>query len=68
MAYNKVISVGESEYLFFMIDPNGLKKGIGFGIQYIDAMRNEYVQEYTISEKHGQIEIECGYPGFLEQR
>lgn len=68
LSYNKVISVGESDSLFFMVDPNDLKKGIGFEIQYIDAMRNEYVQEYKVSEEHGHIDIECGYPRFFEQR
>lgn len=67
-SYNKVITVGESENLFFMINPNDLVKGINFSIQYIDAMRNEYVQEYTIKNDHKQIGIECGYPEFLEQR
>lgn len=67
MAYNKVISVGETESLFFMADPNDLIKGINFGIQYINAMRNEYIQEYEIVENYGQIEIECGYPVFIEQ-
>lgn len=67
MAYNKVISVGEAEYLFFRADPDDLAEGLCFGIQYIDAMRNEYIQEYMIIENHGLIDIECGYPGFLEQ-
>ena len=67
LAYNKVISVGDSEYLSLMIDPNALKVGIDFGLQYIDAMRNEYIQTYIISEKYGQMEIECGYPRFLVQ-
>lgn len=66
LSYNKVILVGESEYLFFMIEPNSLKDGINFGIQYIDAMRNEYVQEYTIAEKNGDIDIECGYPNYIK--
>ncbi len=67
-SYNKVITVGESENLFFMINPNDLEKGIDFSIQYIDAMRNEYIQEYTIKNYHTQIGVECGYPEFLEQR
>lgn len=67
MAYNEVISVGEIESLFFMADANDLIKGINFGIQYIDAMRNEYIQEYEVVENYGQVKIECGYPGFLEQ-
>lgn len=68
MAYNKVISVGEAEYLYFMVDPDDLANGLCFGIEYIDAMRNEYIQEYMIIENHGHIDIECGYPEFLEQR
>ena len=68
IAYNKVISVGESEYLFFLADPKDLPKGLCFGVQYIDAMRNEYLQEYTITENHGHIDIECGYPGLLRPR
>lgn len=32
MAYNKVISVGDTESLFFMVDPNDLIEGINFGI------------------------------------
>lgn len=68
LSYNKVISVGDSDGLFFMVAPKDLKKEIDFGIQYIDAMRNEYVQEYKMSEEHGYIDIECGYPAFLEQR
>lgn len=66
--YNKVILVGESESLSFLINPYDLVKGKNFGIQYIDAMRNEYIQEYTIIENEGQIDIECGYPQFLKQR
>lgn len=67
LAYNKVISVGESEYLFFRSNPDDLGKGLCFGIQYIDAMRNEYIQEYEIINEYGHIDIKCGYPGFLEQ-
>jgi hypothetical protein len=51
-----------------MVEPNLLKKGISFGIQYIDAMRNEYIQEYTVIERYEHVDIECGYPRFLEQR
>lgn len=67
MAYNKVISVGETESLFFKVKPDNLTNGISFSIQYIDAMRNEYMQEYEMIESHGHIEIESGYPGFLKQ-
>jgi hypothetical protein len=68
MAYNKLISVDEAEYLFFMADPDNLARGVCFEIQYIDAMRNEYIQKYSIIENYGSIDIECGYPEFLEQR
>lgn len=67
MAYNKVITVGDAQFLFFMADSDDLKQGMEFGIQYIDAMRNEYIQEYIISEKRGHVDIECGYPKFLKQ-
>lgn len=66
-AYHKVISVGESEFVFFRVDPDVLANGVPFAIQYIDSMRNEYIQEYEITEKNGTIDIDCGYPGFLEQ-
>lgn len=66
-AYNKVISVDESEYLFFRSNPDDLGKGLCFEIQYIDAMRNEYIQEYEIIKEYGHIDIKCGYPGFLQQ-
>lgn len=65
-AFNKVISVGESTPLFFMVDEDELKTGVSFGIQYIDAMRNEYIQDYFITNEQGKIEIECGYPAYLE--
>lgn len=39
MAYNKVISVGESQCLFFKTDPKDLANGVSFGIQYVDAMK-----------------------------
>ena len=67
LAFNNVIAVGESIDLFFMVDEDELKKGLHFGIQYIDSMRNEYIQEYDMKKKYSSIKIECGYPGFLEQ-
>lgn len=66
-AYRRVISVGESESLYFMVDPNVLSKGVYFSIQYVDSMRNEYIQKYEIIEKQGSLDIDCGYPKFLEQ-
>ena len=51
LAFNNVIAVGESIDLFFMVDEDELKKGLHFGIQYIDSMRNEYIQEVRYEEK-----------------
>lgn len=67
-AYNKLIQVNEAEYLFFMANPEELQTGVSFQIQFIDSMRNEYMQEYQMIEKNGHIDIECGYPRLLEQR
>ena len=67
LAFNNVIAVGESIDLFFVVDEDEVKDGLHFGIQYIDSMRNEYIQEYDMKKEYGSIKIECGYPGFLEQ-
>ena len=67
LAFNNVIAVGESIDLFFMVDEDELKEGLHFGIQYIDSMRNEYIQEYDIKKEYDSIKIECGYPEFLEE-
>lgn len=67
LAFNNVIAVGEAIDLFFMVDEDELKEGLHFGIQYIDSMRNEYIQEYDMKKEYSSIKIECGYPGFLEQ-
>ena len=65
-AYNKLIQVNEAEYLFFMANSEEIQTGVSFQIQFIDSMRNEYIQEYKMIEKNGNIDIECGYPGLLE--
>lgn len=65
-AYKKVISVGDSFKLFFVLDADKLKNGLNFDIQYIDSMTNKYKQEYTIISKFGSVEIECGYPQLLK--
>lgn len=67
LAFNNVIAVGESVDLFFIVDKNSLNEGIHFGIQYIDSMRNEYIQEYDMKMEYASVKIECGYPSFLEQ-
>ena len=50
-----------------MVDPENLKEGLHFGIQYIDSMTNEYIQEYTMESDGSLIEIDCGYPQLLKQ-
>lgn len=66
LAFNNVIAVGESIDLYFMVDEDELKKGLHFGIQYIDSMRNEYIQEYDMKKEYSSIKIECGYPRFFD--
>lgn len=65
--YNKVISVNESASIYFMVDSDELSKGLHFGIQYVDSMRNEYIQEYEIKKKNGIVDIECGYPAHMKR-
>ena len=67
LGYNKVLCVDEADYVFLKVDPKLLDDGFEFEIQYIDAMRNEYVQTYTIKSTNGHIDVECGYPQYLEQ-
>ena len=66
-AFNKVIPVGEFIYTYFIVDPEKLNEGLHFGLQYIDSMTNEYIQEYTIKADGSSIHIDCGYPKLLEQ-
>ena len=67
LAFNKVIPVGECAYTFFIVDHENLKNGLHFGLQYVDSMTNEYIQEYTLKADRGSIEIDCGYPQLLSQ-
>ena len=67
LAFNKVISVGDCAYTYFVLNNEELKDGISFALQYIDSMTNEYIQKYTIKAEHRTIDIECGYPYLLEQ-
>lgn len=67
LAFNKVISVGDCAYTYFVLNNEELKDGISFALQYIDSMTNEYIQKYTIKAEHSTIDIECGYPYLLEQ-
>ena len=65
--YNKVLPVNVKEPLMLMCAPDELSEGVEFDIQYIDSMRNEYVQRYQLKEEYGTVQIDCGYPQFLEQ-
>lgn len=67
LAFINVIEVRESIDLFFMVNEDELKAGLQFKIQYIDSMRNEYIQKYDIKKEDSEIKIECGYPSFLKQ-
>lgn len=68
LEYKKVLCVDETDYIFLKVDPKLLEDEIVFGIQYIDAMRNEYEQTYTMRSAKGHIDVECGYPQYLEQK
>lgn len=69
LAFNKVITVGDFAYTYFVANKDKLKDGLSFGLQYIDSMTNEYIQEYTITAKNGSdsVDIESGYPQLLEK-
>ncbi len=67
LAFNKVITIGDCTYTYFVLNKDSLKDGISFALQYIDSMANEYMQEYTIKAEHSTINIECGYPQLLRQ-
>ena len=67
IAFSKVINVGDSVYTYFVVNKESIVDGLSFGLQYIDSMTNEYIQEYELREEHGSIVIDCGYPILLEQ-
>ena len=67
LAFNKVISVGDCAYTYFVLNKEELNDGLSFALQYIDSMTNEYIQEYTIKSEHSIIDIECGYPQLFKQ-
>ena len=68
LEFSRVIPVGESIYTFFKVDPEKLEDGLHFALQFVDAKRNEYIQEYDMRCDGTHIVIDCGYPAFLEQR
>ena len=55
LAFRKVIPVGESVYAFFMVDTDKLEDGLYFGLNFVDAMRNEYIQEYALKKDGNQM-------------
>lgn len=67
IAFSKVINVGDSVYTYFVVNKENIFDGLSFGLQYIDSMTNEYIQEYELREEHGSIIIDCGYPQLVEQ-
>lgn len=68
LAFKHVIPVGESVHTFFMVDKDKLKDGLHFGFNFVDSMRNEYIQEYEMKQDGSQIVIDCGYPEFMTER
>lgn len=66
-AFNKVICANEEEYVFLRAKTESFETDVRFNIQYIDAIRNEYVQEYTVKKSNNHINVDCSYPEFLEQ-
>lgn len=68
MAYEKVITIGKTETIAFVVDSQKLKDGIIFQLMFIDSMHNEYIQTYRIKQTEQRIEIENGYPEFLKRR
>lgn len=68
IAYNELIKVNDTVHLELGAYVDDISKGesISFGIQYIDCMTNEYIQEYTI-RKDKRIILENGYPKFIGQ-
>lgn len=68
LAFKHVIPVGESVQTYFMVDTDKLEDGLHFGFNFVDSMRNEYIQEYEMKQEGSQIVIDCGYPEFMKER
>lgn len=49
-----------------MVDSDKLKDVLHFSLQYVDSMRNEYIQEYDMKMEGNHIEIDCEYPTLLK--
>ena len=57
--------MNDSEVTYFMVDPEKIKNGLHFALQFVDSMRNEYIQEYEMKKEGSHIMIDCGYPAFM---
>lgn len=68
LAFRRVVAVNESEPFYFMVDTEKLDNGLCFSVQFVDSMRNEYIQEYEMKKEGSHIIIECEYPHFMEKR
>ncbi len=79
-SYRKLIKVGDKEklQLKFYLDDAKHALEISFGLQYVDAMTNEYIQVYNVKCRNDLgfakledikelISIENGYPEFIGQ-
>ena len=64
LAFNRVIQKGDSVCTYFVVDSEKQEE-LSFGLQFIDSMCNEYLQEYTLKIKNKSVEIECGYPQLI---
>lgn len=51
-----------------MVDTEMVENGLQFAVQFVDSMRNEYIQQYELIRKEGNLWIDCGYPAFIEKR
>ncbi len=67
LKYNEILCVGDEAYICLAVNPETLKSEFDFSIQFVDAMRNEYIQSYTVNYNHGSTTIESGYPTYLRQ-
>lgn len=68
--YHELLKAGDIKEIGLKIlyDKSIDKKEISFGIQYIDCMRNEYIQKYLLcwSDDIYDMRIEQGYPKFIK--
>jgi hypothetical protein len=71
IAYRELIKIGDEKEVVLKILPDKKfdEREVSFGIQYIDCMTNEYVQEYCLTwcDDIYTMKIEQGYPRFMGQ-